>query len=185
MGKYICPIEVSPRINVLLLFHVKQSNMYSQKRQKGNIAEELVVSHLKNKGFSIIDQNYLRKWGEIDIVAEKNGKIHFIEIKSSFLSHVYGFNCDISVWKCVVSCETPISHVMPEADPPPAENTYFDPVWNMTNKKKLRFSRVIRTYLDDRYGENMPDFQVDLISVSLDYSQKIAYINEIKNIVFE
>ena len=56
--------------------------MYSQKRQKGNTAEEIVVLYLKNTGFQILDQNYLRKWGEIDIVAEKEGILRFIEVKS-------------------------------------------------------------------------------------------------------
>ena len=58
--------------------------MYSQKRQKGNTAEEIVVLYLKNTGFQILDQNYLRKWGEIDIVAKKLRKIHFIEVKTVF-----------------------------------------------------------------------------------------------------
>ena len=135
--------------------------MYSPKRQKGNVAEGIVVSHLKNCGFHVIDQNYLKKWGEIDIVAEKSGKLYFFEVKST------------------------VSRVMPEADPPPAENITFDPVWNMTKKKKLSLSRVIRTYLADKYRETIPDFQVDLISVSLDFYKKIGYINRIENILLD
>lgn len=147
--------------------------MYSPKRKKGNVAEEIVVLHLKNSGFHILDQNYLKKWGEIDIVAEKSRKVYFIEVKSSVLQNSYSFTDidDVKYWKIGVSRET--------------GDAVFNPVWNMTNKKKLRFSRVIRTYLADKYGETMPDFQVDLVSVLLDFYQKVAYISRIENILLE
>ena len=62
----------------------------------------------------------------------------------------------------------------------------------MTKKKKIRFSRIIRTYLADKYSEtgsnfekSMPDFQIDLFSVLLDFYQKVAYINRIEDILLE
>ena len=147
--------------------------MYSPKRKKGNIAEEIVVSHLKHNGFRILYQNYLKKWGEIDIVAEKSRKIHFIEVKSSVLRNSYSFidSDDINSWNIGISHET--------------DDTTFNPVWNMTNKKKLRLSRIIRTYLADKYGETMPDFQIDFVSVLWDFYKKIAYINRIENVLLE
>ncbi len=36
---------------------------------------------MKHK-FLILERNYTKKWGEIDIVAEKNNKLYFIEVKS-------------------------------------------------------------------------------------------------------
>jgi len=48
----------------------------------GDLGEEISVKYLKNKGFSILETNYLRKWGEIDIVAEKDEVVHFIEVKT-------------------------------------------------------------------------------------------------------
>ena len=160
--------------------------MYSQKRKKGNIAEEIVVSHLKNAGFLILDQNYLRKWGEIDIVAEKAKKIHFVEVKSIVLRKIDCFmrlNRDMH-WKI---SELPITDSVSRETPPGQEQSdmLFDPTWNMTKKKKSRLSRVIRTYLADKYKENMPDFQVDLISVLLDFYRKIAYIKRIENILLD
>ena len=56
--------------------------MYSIKRQFGNQGEDFVVKDLETKGFKIITRNYLKKWGEIDIVALKDGELHFIEVKS-------------------------------------------------------------------------------------------------------
>ena len=52
------------------------------KRKKGNIGEDIAVKFLKDKGFIITDRNYLKKWGELDIVAKRQGLIHFFEVKS-------------------------------------------------------------------------------------------------------
>lgn len=153
--------------------------MYSKKRKKGNIAEEVVVSYLKNVGFQILDQNYLRKWGEIDIVAEKSRKIYFIEVKSSVLRNIDSFIGTYSNENWEIRILDDYDAVSRETE------VIFNPVWNMTNKKKVRFSRIIRTYLADRYHENMPDFQVDLVSVLLDFFQEIAYIRRIENILLD
>jgi putative endonuclease len=51
-------------------------------RKIGNIAEERVSKYLKTKGYKIIDRNFYTKFGEIDIIAYKDGVFHFIEVKS-------------------------------------------------------------------------------------------------------
>lgn len=66
-------------------------------KRTGDLGEEIAAKFLKNKGFSIVERNYWRKWGEIDIVAREthdNGSgrmishetsedvIHFVEVKS-------------------------------------------------------------------------------------------------------
>ncbi|GAX86971.1 putative endonuclease [Lebetimonas natsushimae] len=51
-------------------------------RNKGNIAENEAVQYLKSKKFKIIKRNFYTKFGEIDIIAFKNGVFHFIEVKS-------------------------------------------------------------------------------------------------------
>jgi len=53
-------------------------------RKFGNESEELATRFLEETGFAIVERNfYARKLGEIDIVAEKEGVLHFIEVKSS------------------------------------------------------------------------------------------------------
>jgi len=42
--------------------------MFSFKRQTGNQAENLVLIHLQGNGLQLIEQNYLTKMGEIDII---------------------------------------------------------------------------------------------------------------------
>ncbi|MCK5848678.1 MAG: YraN family protein [Caldisericia bacterium] len=55
----------------------------------GNRGEQIASEWLKRKGFTIISRNYFCKYGEIDIIAEKNYVIHFIEVKTR-TNEVYG-----------------------------------------------------------------------------------------------
>ncbi len=57
------------------------------KQQTGETGEEVAVKHLVKHSFEIIDRNYRKKWGEIDIVAKKNKILHFIEVKTVNVSH--------------------------------------------------------------------------------------------------
>lgn len=48
-------------------------------------------------GYEVIEKNYRKPWGEIDIIACKNGVVVFVEVKAN--SHEFGgdFNPEIRV----------------------------------------------------------------------------------------
>ena len=46
------------------------------------MAEDRAVEFLMEKGFSVIERNFYSRFGEIDIIALRDGVIHFIEVKS-------------------------------------------------------------------------------------------------------
>lgn len=52
-------------------------------RYKGNIGEDIACEYLIDKGFSIKERNYSKRWGEIDIIAVKDKILHFVEVKST------------------------------------------------------------------------------------------------------
>jgi putative endonuclease len=54
----------------------------SENQKKGEIGETVVCNYLLKGGFEILQRNYTKKWGEIDIMAWKGGAVHFIEVKS-------------------------------------------------------------------------------------------------------
>ena len=54
----------------------------TEKRRLGDIGENVACEFLERRGFEIIERNYLKKWGELDIVAKKSNIIHFVEVKS-------------------------------------------------------------------------------------------------------
>ena len=51
-------------------------------RQKGDFAEDKAIFYLQEHGFLVIDRNFSSRFGEIDIIAAKNGVVHFVEVKS-------------------------------------------------------------------------------------------------------
>jgi len=47
----------------------------------GQNAESFVADFLINQGYKILDRNWRNKWCEIDIVAQKNNIIYFVEVR--------------------------------------------------------------------------------------------------------
>ena len=123
------------------------------KRKLGDIGENIACDFLKNRGFEIIERNYLRKWGEIDIIAKKAGLIHFIEVKSASLS----------------------------AREVTQETSQYRPEDNMHPWKLKRLSRVIQTYIMDKKLDC--DWQLDLITVKINEETRQARVELIENII--
>lgn len=95
------------------------------KKHIGNLGEGFAASYLEKKGHKILDRNYSRKWGELDIVSrEPSGVVHFVEVKT--------------VTRVTVGGRSAYT---------PEENVHL---W-----KRQRLSRIIQTYLlDKKIGEN-------------------------------
>ena len=57
-----------------------------EKKRPGNLqgkrAEDYAVKLLADSGYTIIDKNFRSKFGEIDIIAVKNGVLVFVEVKA-------------------------------------------------------------------------------------------------------
>ncbi|MDP2586236.1 MAG: YraN family protein [Candidatus Komeilibacteria bacterium] len=52
------------------------------KQTIGKLGEDLALKFLKNKGFLMISRNFRVRGGEIDLVCQKAGQLHFIEVKT-------------------------------------------------------------------------------------------------------
>lgn len=52
------------------------------KSEIGKFGENFVCSYLEKNGYSIIERNYRIKGGEIDIIAENDFYIAFVEVKT-------------------------------------------------------------------------------------------------------
>jgi putative endonuclease len=51
-------------------------------REIGNLAEDKAVKFLEQNKYKIVDRNFYSRFGEIDVIAIKNGVYHFVEVKS-------------------------------------------------------------------------------------------------------
>ncbi len=52
----------------------------------GKIGENLAAKYLEKNGFKILQRNWQAKFGEIDIIAQKDNTTYFIEIKTQYKS---------------------------------------------------------------------------------------------------
>ena len=59
-------------------------------RDTGNIGESLTAYYLERSGYKILRRNYTVKGGEIDIIAEKDGVIAFVEVKTRTPDYISG-----------------------------------------------------------------------------------------------
>lgn len=51
-------------------------------RERGSHAEQVAANHLKQNGYKIVRRNFSCKLGEIDIIAQHEGDLVFVEVRS-------------------------------------------------------------------------------------------------------
>jgi putative endonuclease len=56
--------------------------MTSSRQRLGRFGERLAVQHLLAKGYRIRERNYRTREGEIDIIAEGDGVLAFVEVRA-------------------------------------------------------------------------------------------------------
>ena len=88
--------------------------MPSQKRKFGDLGEKIAERYLQEKGYKVIEKNYLKPWGEIDLVAKKGGVLIFCEVKTRDSKNVEHFLAESSVNRLKIKklqkiCETYLS----------------------------------------------------------------------------
>jgi len=66
--------------------------MPTEKRKFGDIGEKIAYNFLKDRGYSVLETNYQKRVGEIDIIAKLNDSLRFIEVKTrtNFSNKKYG-----------------------------------------------------------------------------------------------
>ena len=57
--------------------------MQSTTQKIGILAEQIAQKYLKDKAYKILSVNYKKPWGEVDIIAQKDNCINFVEVKAS------------------------------------------------------------------------------------------------------
>jgi putative endonuclease len=56
--------------------------MNTSSKNTGNLGEELAATWLLNNNYSILHRNWRFKHTEVDIIATKQKKLHFVEVKT-------------------------------------------------------------------------------------------------------
>lgn len=72
-------------------------------KELGFLAENIASRYLEDGGYEVIDKNYRKPWGEIDVIARKDGAIIFAEVKANRRQFIGDFNPEVRVdWKKMV-----------------------------------------------------------------------------------
>lgn len=122
----------------------------------GKIGEKLVKTFLMKQGYDVLDQNYHIPYGELDIVAKKDSKIHFVEVKTIKVRDV----SDISFLK-----------VRPED--------------NLTSSKYSKLKITVEAYLQNRGVSRDIRYQIDLACVYVNVEQREGRVRILPNIIVE
>lgn len=130
----------------------------SKSQKKGKIGEDIADMFLVKHGYTIIERNVTKKWGEIDIVAQKDKTLHFIEVKSVSFDFT----------------------VIEQAN---RYKNYIRPEENMTFHKVEKMKRTVEGYLAFSGVPRETDWQVDILCVYIDDLNKKAQVKPMWNVV--
>ena len=122
----------------------------------GQIGEDIACTFLVKHGFSLVCRNYRKKYGEIDIIVERQEKIHFVEVKS-------------------VSCES--------LDSVSYEKGGYRPEDNIHPHKIKCLSRVIQAYLLKMDVSDETEWQFDVICVFVSMEKRLGRVRYLEDIV--
>ncbi len=115
------------------------------KQKTGALGESIAETFLKRKGYKIIQKNYRKPWGEIDIIAEKANSVRFVEVKTVSRESLPDISREMSDYR-------------------PEEQVH--PV------KLKKIARTAELYMNERGDER--DYQIDVVAVFLDQKQRRA-----------
>lgn len=136
-----------------LMFFKRLASKLSLTKTVGNTGEKLAAKYLETKGYVLLDKNYTKPWGEIDLITKKGRMIQFVEVKT--LSKAKEGNGEVD---------------------------YYEPSDKLTLTKKERLYKTIRSYLADREWSDY-DWQLGACLVYLNKDNlellEIEFIEEI------
>jgi Holliday junction resolvase-like predicted endonuclease len=124
----------------------------TERRKIGNKGEEIACEYLIRKGFTIVARNYLKPWGEIDIIAMKDGVYRFVEVKTISRATSSGSGSREMGQGGVRNNMTAEDHIHPA--------------------KLEKLARAVETYMAESKGD--AEYQIDVVTVELDMTTRNA-----------
>lgn len=138
----------------------------------GKIGEDIACRFLENKGYKVLERNFKRKWGEIDIVCAKKDK------PIGFLSSMWnknnknvlrGINNDRIIFVEVKTLKN---------------SRTLNPEDNLTPDKQRKLIRTCQLYISEKRLDSDTDWQIDAILINLDILAKKAKVKHVKAAIY-
>lgn len=135
---------------------IKADSFSKNNKLIGNLGEDIAEYFLKRKGFDILNRNYLKKWGEIDVIARKDKLIHFVEVKTISYQSIDGLKLAVT------------------------RGTYR-PEEKVDEFKLKKISRAINSWILENNFQG--DWQIDVMAVRVVTREKYALVKFLDNII--
>ncbi len=119
-------------------------NNANARKAVGGMGEDIACQFLEQKGFRILERNYRKPWGEIDIIAEKAGVVRFVEVKA-------------------------VSH---ENLPDVSREMDYRPEEMATPEKLKKVARTASLYMEAKMDKR--EYQIDVVGVIMDEGRRKA-----------
>jgi putative endonuclease len=160
----------------------------AQHIEVGKIGEDIACKYLKSKGYKIIERNFRRKWGEIDIVCKKrsgifstnNAQVIHRPVLKRILSGLSNVLCRTNDSSTESILEDKIVFVEVKT----LKGGNLNPEDNVTLSKQKKLIRTCELYLADKKFGPDTDWQIDVVAIRLDRGTNKADINHIENAVY-
>ena len=155
------------------MFHIEQNS--PQHLKVGKMGENIACKYLKNKGYKIIERNFKRKWGEIDIICSKKEPV--VGLLSST------WNNTVENIKNVLHGTNNSKLVFVEVKTL-KNNNLLEPEDNLTSEKQRKLIRTCQLYISEKNIDQDTEWRIDAILIVLNLVQKKAKIKHLKGVIY-
>ncbi len=163
------------------MFYMEQNQ--PQHLKIGRIGEDIACRYLKSKGYNVLEKNFKRKWGEIDIICSKD-----FGDKSSMWNK--GMNVLANVLRRAFVNKNNVPHgttqpkiIFVEVKTLKSDDQ-LKPEDNLTADKQKKLIRTCQLYLSEKRLDPDIDWQIDAILINLDVVNRKAKLKHLKNAIY-
>lgn len=130
-------------------------NTKAQHITVGKLGEAVAEQYFRARGHKVLDRNYQRPWGEIDLITVRGGRVFFLEVKTV----AHGSSVELERYR---------------------KDASYSPEQHVDKQKKLKLSRIIESWRA-AHKIDVP-MQIDVVAVHVIQSEKRAVVNVFSNI---
>lgn len=131
------------------------ANKQHTTKEIGDLGESVACEYLKKHNYTVLQCNYWKKYGEIDIIAKKDEKVHFVEVKT------------VS-YETKAALEYAVSHET------------WRPEEQVHQFKLRQIEKALKAWISENRHEG--EWQIDVAAVRVVPRETYASVNYIENI---